>query len=409
MRDTRDWSGDAHSAATSMFERAADQTGAFSEYTTSIGAALKEGSGTIGATRTALLNKADEIDMSGQLRVSDHWVVLITGAKLTAEQVAALERRAQAEQITVNGLLAAVGAADDDTAAKVAAAAKPHGFEAPDPTSLLPGIAEPSDEVPNPMTNTGLLQQALLRDADMAQTTRDEKVETQYDPVTGEEIATVTTLYMQDGSRHERTVNVKPRFRDRGPEIIERHFDKNNNPISETISVTFNERVNESIAGANVTTIEYADGTFFTSIGYPDGKVSATVSAPNRPAADVPLDLFSHPILSTASVGMSGLEAQAGRGIPMLTAEATEHIRIGAKYGGPGISVATALWDVAVAETGFQRCVAAAEGATSVGVGTLAGLTTSGAGPMVAIPVAIVASGSGQALGNWIGNTFCPR
>ncbi|MGV0837399.1 hypothetical protein [Mycolicibacterium thermoresistibile] len=133
--DTRDWSGDAHGAATSMFERAADQTGAFSEYTTAIGVALREGAGTVGAARTALLNKADEIDMSGQLHVSDQWVVLITGAKLTAEQVAALERRAQAEQSRVNGLLSAVGAADDDTAAKVTAAAQPHGFEAPDPTS----------------------------------------------------------------------------------------------------------------------------------------------------------------------------------------------------------------------------------------------------------------------------------
>ncbi len=52
---------------------------------------------------------------------------------MTAEQAAALERRAQAEQITVNGLLLAVGAADDDTASAVTAAAKPHGFEAPDP------------------------------------------------------------------------------------------------------------------------------------------------------------------------------------------------------------------------------------------------------------------------------------
>ena len=97
MPETRAWSGDAHTAATRMFERAQDQADAFAAYTRDVGAALRDGAGTIGAARTALLDKADEIDMNGQLHVSDQWVVLITGAAMTAEEAAALERRAQAE------------------------------------------------------------------------------------------------------------------------------------------------------------------------------------------------------------------------------------------------------------------------------------------------------------------------
>ncbi|WP_260755649.1 hypothetical protein [Mycobacterium sp. SMC-8] len=129
MPDTRAWSGDAHTAAASMFERAAKQTSAFSAYTTAVGQALTHGAGTIGAARTSLLDKADHLDMSGELHVSDQWVVLITGAQLSAEQTAALERRAQSEQAAVNRLLLAVGAADDETAAAVTDAAQPRGAQ----------------------------------------------------------------------------------------------------------------------------------------------------------------------------------------------------------------------------------------------------------------------------------------
>ena len=82
---------------------------------------------------------------------------------------------------------------------------------------------------------------------------------------------------------------------------------------------------------------------------------------------------------------------------------------MGAKYGGPAIGIATALWDVAVAESGFEKCVAVAEGATSVASGTIAGVATAGSAPWLVVPAVLVASGGGQLLGNWVGNTFCPR
>lgn len=413
MPETKAWSGDAHSAATSMFGRGEDQTGAFADYTSVLGAVLQEGAGRIGSARSALLDKADEIDLTGQLHVSDQWVVLIKGASLTIEETAALERRAQAEQVAVNTLLLKVGGADDDTAAELAAAAKPHGFVGPDATSpvhLLPGMQRPSDEVPNPALTTGLMQQAMLRDTDMAQTIREIKTEIRYDPETGEEIATVTTFFMQDGSRHERRVNAIAAFSDREPSIVETHFDKDGNPVSETRSTQYTEWATGSLAGAKVTTVRMADRTTVTMIERPGGgSPSVTVHTPDGRPADVPLNLLNHPILSSTSAGLSGVSEQAARGIPFLTDDISENVRVGAKYGGPGVSVATALWDFAVADSGFERCVAGAEGVASVTAGTVAGFGTSGMGPWVAIPVALVASGGGQALGNWIGNTFCPR
>ena len=413
MPETKAWSGDAHTAATSMFDRAEKQTKALTDYTTAVGDAFAGGASTIGGARTALLNKTDEIDTNCRLHVSEQWVVLITGAQMTTEESAALERRAQAEQVIVNGLLLAVGSADGGTAAKVTGAAQPHGFEAPNPADpgslIVPGMQRPGDEVPNPSNPVGFLQQAMLRDTDMAETIRDETVETRYDPATGEELSTTTTLYMQDGSKHVKTVNAKPLFSDRGPGITETHFDKDGNIISETSSVTFNEFAQGSMANAKVTTVVLADRTVITLIERPGGSKSGTITTPGGQPADVPLELFNHPGFTAVGAGFSGLEAQAGRGIPMLTAEATEYARIGGKYGGPGIGIATALWDVAVADSGFQKCVAAAEGATSVAAGTLGGIAAGPTGPVGVAVASIAASGGGQALGNWIGNTFCPR
>lgn len=68
MPETKAWSGDAHAAATEMFVRAAVQTDGFKAYTTAIGTALNEGAGTIGAARTALLNKADESVWASRVR-----------------------------------------------------------------------------------------------------------------------------------------------------------------------------------------------------------------------------------------------------------------------------------------------------------------------------------------------------
>ncbi|UAK57887.1 hypothetical protein KZ781_31375 [Mycolicibacterium smegmatis] len=387
MPETRSWSGGAHDAAVSMFERAQKQTDNFSKYTAAIGDALKGGAGPIGSARTTLLNKADEIDQSGQLWVNDQWVVLIKGGQMTVEQAAALEKRAQSEQRTVITLLSAVGKADEDTAAKVTTAAQQFGFAVPDSGGLgplFPGVAKPDDEVPNPMFPLGVLQQAVIRDGDMKQTVRETTVEKKYNPETGEEISTVTTRYMMDGSRYVETVNAKASFSDRSPLTTVVHFDKDNKQISRTETVTWKPWAPSSLAGKTTSTTTYADGTIAELEQLPNGEQFVTIRTPDAREPNVPINLTDHPVLSTVSAA-------------------------GGKYLGPGVAVATALWDYHVADSDFKKCVAAAEGITGVTAGTLAGLATLEFSPAVSIPVGLLAAGGGEALGNWIGNTFCPR
>jgi hypothetical protein len=201
MPEARAWDGSAHKAATEMFRRATDTTSQFSHYSEGVSAALSKGAGTIGGARTALLNHADEVDR-GELSVSDMWVVLIKPARVSAEKAASLQAQAKAEQAEINRLLVALGDADSGTAAQVQAAAKNFGFALPgpnDPRSLDPnsGFAQPADEVPNPMTLNGLIQQGVVRDNEMAQTVRESK-----EWVT-EDGQVRKTLMMMDGSRHE--------------------------------------------------------------------------------------------------------------------------------------------------------------------------------------------------------------
>ncbi len=154
--------------------------------------------------------------------------------------------------------------------------------------------------MPNPLSPVGTIQQGTLRDAEMGQTVRDTKVETKYDPVTGgEELYTKkTTIYMMDGSRHERTAHTKSDFSDRSPSVVERHIDKNGKLVSETSSVTYTEFARNDMANAKVTTVRMADGTLTTFIERPDGRRSATVTTPDGRQADVPVNLLNHPALT---------------------------------------------------------------------------------------------------------------
>ncbi|WP_277225854.1 hypothetical protein, partial [Mycolicibacterium hassiacum] len=377
-----------------------------------------EGATAIGSARTALLNKVDSIESGGQLYVNEQWVVLITGAPMTAEQAADLERRAQAEQTAVNTLLVDVGAADDNTASKIMNAARPHGFEAPDPHdlgSLMTGqTQQPPNEVPDPLNPLGLLQQAAIRDADMTTTVRETTERKIYNQETGEEIATEITLYMQDGSKTVRTVYNKPNFPDRTPKTVEERFDKNGNKVWTVSSLKWHESKNPALRdpldGAATTVIEFSNGTSVEFIFWPDDRPpSIYVHDPSGIQQDIPLNLLNHPVLNTASAGFSGLEKYAEKGIPFLSSDISKKVQVGAKYGGPGIAIATALWDIAAADNGFQRCVATAEAVGSLTAGTIAGLLGLPTGPATAFALSLLTSAGGQAIGNWVGNTFCPR
>ena len=405
MADTKAWSGDAHKAATAMFGRAKIQTDEFSRYTAAVGDALSGAAGPIGSARTALLNKADEIDNSGQLHVSDQWVVLITGGQMTIEQVAALEKRAQSEQITVNLLLTDVGAADEAAAAAVTAAGQSHGFQLPDPTSLdrlYPGALEPGDEVPNPFSHVGATQQATLRDIDMAQTIRDTKVETNGD-------ITTTTHTMQDGSTQVVTEDNEYQW-DRGPTLRVTQHDKDGNFVSQTSTFTWKKGTGYYYSGATTTSTLLADGTTLESHEWPGGRAESKVITPDHREADIPIEILSNPPTAIAGGALTGLDTFAAQGgvIPKLSAEALHGLGAGAKFAGPAVGIAEAVLNVAGAKTAFERCVDIYSGAGSV-AGGFAPLLVPGGGWVGAGLISIGGSQIGGAFGTYLGNQFCSR
>ncbi|KUI05967.1 hypothetical protein AU188_02440 [Mycobacterium sp. IS-3022] len=404
MPEARAWDGPAHKAATEMFRRATDTTSEFSHYTEGVAAALSKGAGTIGAARTTLLNHADEVDR-GELSVNDMWVVLIKPARVSAEKAASLQAAAKAEQVEINRLLTSLGDADSGTAAQVQAAAKDFGFALPgpnDPRSLDPtsGFAQPADEVPNPMTLNGLIQQGIVRDSDMAQSVRESK-----EWVT-EDGQVRKTLWMMDGSRHEIY-----EWNDYAPCVEDTYYDKNGNMVSSTFS---QDKTNYD--GTKFTSIEFADGTQLTMTRTPDGKCTGGVITPDGREGVLPDEFFSHPSLTTVGGSLTGLEEQSKRGIPMMSPQSVENLGKAAKYGGPTLGVATALYDTVTARTFEDACVAAISGGTGVAGGIATGTLAAGVATGLGVPqFAPFAAVGGDMLGGWtfgyvggiIGNIVC--
>jgi hypothetical protein len=123
--------------------------------------------------------------------------------------------------------------------------------------------------------------------------------------------------------------------------------------------------------------------------------------------------------LNTTSV-MSGLEARAARGgsFLMVTEETLGKVEKFNKFGGPALGFATTVFDMAMASSSHDRCVAAVAGTSSVGggwaaakVGVWAGGFTGPAAP-VAVPAfaGLFALGGGYGMakvGQFIGDVVC--
>jgi hypothetical protein len=404
MPEARAWDGPAHKAATAMFRRATDTSSRFSHYTEGVARALSKGVGSIGGARTALLNHADEVDR-GELSVSDMWVVLIKPVRVSAEKAATLQARAKAEQTEINRMLVALGDADNGVAAQVQAAAKNFGFALPGPNdsrSLDPssGLAQPADQVPNPMTLNGLIQQGIVRDNDMAQTVRESK------EWLTEDGQVRKTLTMMDGSRHEIY-----EWNETLPCVEDNYYDKNGKEVSSTFS---QDKTNYD--GTKLTSIKFADGTEVTMTRTADGKCTGGVTAPDGRHGVLPDGLFSHPALTTVGGALTGLEEQAKRGIPMLSPQSVENLGKVGKYGGPTLGVAVALYDTVTAKTFQDACVAAISGTAGVAGGAASGTVAAGVVSGLGIPeFAPFAAAVGDVGGGWafgyvggiIGNIVC--
>lgn len=412
MPETRAWSGQSHDAASAMFGRAEREASEFLKNAKAIASALGRGAESIGSARRALLSKADELD-AGPFNVTDQWIVLIDPAFMSAEQMAVLQALALDEQANVNTLLLAVGDADDTTANAVTAAGREFGFiEAGPPTDLgglmLPTAQRPPDEVPNPRTPIGTTMQESIRSADQQQNIR-EIVES-----TNEYGEEVTTVIKQDGSKAV-TTRMDPHEWPSKYDFIEmEEFDKDGNFIARTSSW------HDLSSDCDYTSITYADGSNWTMSMDPTGNRTAGFTTADGRHSAVPVELIDNISLGTTA-SMSGLEKHIARGgsLPMLTAESVDDIGKSMKFGGPALTAATTVFDMVMADSGKDRCIALVAGAAGGGggwggaeFGAAVGAAF-GPGAVVAVPAGaiffgLVGSFGGMEMGKFIGEVVCP-
>jgi hypothetical protein len=410
MPETEAWSGRSHDAAEAMFGRADSAASKLSEYADGVAAALKAGSETIGRARAALLSKADELD-AGPLNVTDQWVVLIDPVRVSAQDMAKLQELAGAEQATINELLTAVGDADEETAKAVAAAGSQFGYEESEELTgpfAIPGGARPQDEVPNPKELPGMMTQETIRAADQQQNVREVIESTnQY----GEE---VTTVIKQDGSKAVTTRMDPFEWASKENFYEMEEFDKDGNFVARTSS--WHDMYND----CDYTSITYADLSNLTISMDPTGYRTAGFTPAGGRSTQVPVELIDNISLVTGS-GLSGLEKHIvnGGSLPMLTAESVENVGKASKFGGPALEVATTVFDMAMADSDKERCIALLSGIGGAG-GGWAGAEAGAAVGALPVPIAFLTvpagafAGSllvgfgGAKMGEFIGEVVCP-
>jgi hypothetical protein len=402
MPESADWAGQAHDAAGRMFARATDRSSAFKTYAETFAGALESGSAWIGNSRAELLAKADEIDR-GPMNVTDQWVVMIDPAEMSAERAAELQKEADAAQADINGSLIAVGEADDRTMQQLLLARiEGVAFENLEYGPPGPVPPSPGDDVPDPSTDEGEQFQEIARAQDMATTVR-EVAETK-----DRDGNRVTTYTMLDGSEQ-----VATEYIDQGlpseqvypaGTITVLHTDKNGKTVSLTSTIPRE-------GGGALTEVWYGNGTHIAISETADGVRTGSCTKADGTPGILPDSFFNDPVPTLAGAALSGLEVQAGKGIPRLSADVLDGLKAGGKFGGPAVGIASMVYNMVSAETLHDRCVAAWSG----GVGLAGGLATTvavgaipGVGPIAAMGIS---GGSGFVfgyVGELVGNVVCP-
>nr|WP_234783602.1 hypothetical protein [Mycolicibacterium celeriflavum] len=412
MPETRAWSGKSHEAASAMFGRAEREASKFSEYANGVASALRGGADSIGSARSTLLAKADELD-AGPLNVSDQWVVLVDAVYMSEEEMAKLQSLALKEQATVNTMLIAVGDADNATADAVVAAGKDFGFVEPGPPSelgdiLLPTAQRPSDEVPDPLTPVGVVAQEAIRAADEQQNVREVIESTnKY----GEE---VTTVIKQDGSKAVTTRMDPFEWPSKQNFYQMEEFDKDGNFVARTSS--WHDLSND----CDYTSITYADGSNMTMSMDPTGHRTAGFTTADGRHSAVPVELIDNISMGTGAA-MSGFEKHIARGgsLPMLTAESVDNIGKTMKFGGPALAAATTVFDMVMADSDKERCIALVAGVAGGGggwamaeagaaLGAFGGIAAPVTVPVGAFAFGLFGAFGGAKMGKFIGEVVCP-
>jgi hypothetical protein len=191
-------------------------------------------------------------------------------------------------------------------------------------------------------------------------------------------------------------------------------YDKNGNEVAESSS--WHDYGND----CDYTPITWPDGSNFTMSMDPTGTRNAGFTTSDGRHKAVPVELIDN-ISLVSGAGLSGLEKHVvnGGSLPMLTAGSIEDAGRAAKFAGPALGVATTVFDMAMADTGREACVAAIAGAGGMGggwggaeLGAFLGAYTGPAAPAAVPGLAFVfglAGGSGLAdVGKFVGEVVCP-
>ena len=407
------WSGRSHDAAAAMFTRAERDAVKFSGYADAVAAAFSGGSESIGSARRTLLAKADDVD-AGPLNVTDQWVVLVDPVFMSEEEMAKLQALALEEQGAINRMLIAVGDADDATANAVVAAGHEFGYIEPRPATdlgglLLPTAQRPPDQVPDPTTPLGVVGQEAIRAADEQLNVR-ENIES-----TNEHGEETKTVVKQDGSRAVTTRMDPFDWPSKQNFFQVQEFDKHGELMATTSSW------HDAGTGTDYTSITYANQSNLLTSRDSSGHRIATFTPPAGQPRSVPVDLIDNMSTSTTAA-MSGLEKHVAHGssLPMVTAESLENVGKTMKYGGPALTAATTVFDMVMADSDKDRCIALVAGAAGGGGGwamaeggAALGLMTGPFAP-VAVPVFAVAGGlaggfGGAEMGTFVGEALCPN
>jgi hypothetical protein len=274
---------------------------------------------------------------------------------------------------------------------------------------MVPVAQRPGDQVPNPRDAVGVIAQEAIRNADMSLAIRDVSgpVKNQY----GDEVTTVTR---QDGSKQLLTTYDPFDWPSKQNFASVTEFDKDGNQVSETSSW------HDFGTDSDITTTTWPNGATWTMTMDSSGYRSAGFTTADGRHSAVPVELIDD-ISNGTGASMSGLEKHLGRGgsLPMVTADSIENVSKATKFGGPALTIATTVFDMAMADTPHDRCVALVAGAVGAGggwggaeAGAAAGLATGplapGAVPIFAFAGAFAGGYYGGKLGNVIGDIVCP-
>ncbi|NKY60527.1 hypothetical protein [Nocardia flavorosea] len=344
---------------------------------------------------------------AGPLFVDDKWVVLIKPEQTNAERIKVLRTAQTAFQEQLNPLITELGKADSDAVGKLQLINYRYSDVRFDPTdpNLHP---RPDDGVPDPQYEGGRQAQEMIQQQDAALTVA-------YVTEEDKDGSHVKTITMQDGSKQVATTTASyqppPGTDPRKFEIQSLHprpgdsvqtvdtYDAAGNRTS-TVRTIKNSR------DEVVQTDFSAPGQMYLQLK-PDGTggAMALMAGPDGQFIDVPKDspFFTHPSITTVGGAITGLEtATGGKGLDgmrmVLDEDQLAKVSAGAKYAGPGLGIATTLWDMAAAETARDACVAGVSGT----VGTVGSVAVGTAFGMGGGPVGTVSSVVGSMAGAWV-------